>query len=200
MQSSGGVERFLAHIVFVGLPGSGKSTLVARLLNLKGIDEMLKISGSTGVMDGIITVDVAEDESFLHAANVYGNCVWQKVDFGLSCLRQMGIGCFVGLRKSPEDLITTSSLKASEASALEEIPVSMENLQSQNGSIHVNVEDEKAADICSSPSIKSPVQVAVQSPGDVMATIHRLLKKEGFASVRPFLENKSSLYLSDTGE
>ena len=64
MQQSGFVDRFLASIVFVGLPGSGKTTLIARLLKLEGVDEMLKASGSTGVMDGIIAVDIARRPTF----------------------------------------------------------------------------------------------------------------------------------------
>ena len=116
LQRSGAVNRFLANIVFVGLPGSGKSTLIARLLNLKGVDEMLKAHGSTGVMDGIITVDVAEDKASMHAANIGKNCEWHKVEFGVSCLRQMGIGCFV-LKQAPEDHAHASPPEAADSAA-----------------------------------------------------------------------------------
>ena len=116
MQQSGAVNRFLASIVFVGLPGSGKTTLIARLLKLKGVEEMLKASGSTGVMDGIIAVDIAEDQLSMHAANVGENCEWRKVEFGISCLQQMGIGGFVmqpsqddGANSFPEDIVKHSS-------------------------------------------------------------------------------------------
>jgi len=95
MKKFGGpIERYLAHLVFLGLPASGKTTLIARLLDLKDI---LIDCPSTGVMNSIITVDVMEDLSTLHAANVEAGSTitWREVDMALSCLRQMGVQCFV---------------------------------------------------------------------------------------------------------
>ena len=191
MQQSGAINRFLASIVFVGLPGSGKTTLIARLLKLKGVDEMLKASGSTGVMDGIIAVDIAEDQPSMHAANVGENCEWQKVEFGISTLRQMGIECFVvqstrdDRGKNPEDSSPPERPHVAEATTVG-IKTQNKNTQSPKRSRHQK------------PSIpeSKPTKHSAQS---VMATIQRVLSKEGFAAVRPYLENKSTLYLSDTG-
>ena len=88
--------------MFVGLPGSGKTTLIGRFLNLKEVEEMLKACASTGIVGGIIRVDVTEIEASMHAANIVRNCEWQKMEFGFSCLTQMGIGCYV-VKQAPED-------------------------------------------------------------------------------------------------
>lgn len=164
LQNSGAINRFLAHLVFVGLPGSGKTTLIARLLNLEEVEEMLKACASTGIMDGIITVNLKEDKASLHAANIDEiNCNWQKVEFSLSCLRQMGVKHFA----------TTKS----------------------NAPKSKNTEASK-------PQLTSSHDLdigAMQPPEFKMADIENVLKKEGFPAVRPFLDNKSTLYLSDTG-
>ena len=206
LQRSGAVNRFLANIVFVGLPGSGKSTLIARLLNLKGVDEMLKAHGSTGVMDGIITVDVAEDKASMHAANIGQNCEWHKVEFGVSCLRQMGIGCFV-LKQAPEDHAHASPPEATDSAAAAPVnkgrPKSPKESRGGDQKSHdpENGGDQKSHDLVKTAAKQPKVkQMAKQSPENIMATIQRLLRKKGFSAVRPFLNNKSSLYLSDTGE
>ncbi len=192
LQNSGAVNRFLAHIVFVGLPGSGKTTLIARLLNLKGVDEMLKASGSTGIMDGIVTVDVTEDEASMHAANIIGkNCKWQGVEFGLSCVRQMGMKYFV-VKQTPEDHTHASPPEATDSEAA---PLSKGSLESP---------PTKLTPVKQMAAKQTAVkQAAKQSPPNVMATVQKLLqkllRKEGFSAVRLFLDNKTSLYLSDTG-
>ncbi len=162
--------------MFVGPPGSGKSTLIARLLNLKEVEDMLRACGSTGIMDGIITVDVTEDEASVHAANIGKNCDWHEVEFGLSCLRQMGIQCFI-LEQVPEDPLD------SEATSGSPKPPKTSHFKSQ-----------ATRKVGARRKVK-----AKWSPGDVMATILKLLRERGFSAIRPFLEKKTSLYLSDTG-
>ncbi len=213
LQRSGAVNRFLANIVFVGLPGSGKSTLIARLLNLKGVDEMLKASGPTGVMNGIITVDVTEDEASMHAANIGESCEWQKVEFGLSCLRQMGMKCFV-LKQAPENQACASPPDATDSEAA---PVSKGSLKSPKkgcgdkkkfklGKTPVKETVAKRTAEKQTPAKQTaekqrPARPSVeQTPVNVMATVQNLLRKEGFSAVCLFLDKNTSLYLSDTGE
>ena len=118
LQNSGAIYRFLAHIVFVGLPGSGKSTLIARLLNHKNkLEKMLEECESTGIMDGIITVDIAEDKASMHAAASIGKSYdWKQVKFELSCLRQMGEGSFVIKQATAEDQLGASLADSSSES------------------------------------------------------------------------------------
>lgn len=189
LQRSGCVNRFLANIVFVGLPGSGKTTLIARLLNLKGIDEMLKAGGSTGLMDDIITVNVTEDASSLHATGIGKNYEWQKVEFGISLLRQMGIGCFV-MKDSPESLISTNP---QEASTSDFTPMSTVKLGASNSVSHTRDALMKEAKV----GIKFPATTEKEVE---VTPIRRIIQRHNFSKVQPFLNNKSSLYISDTGK
>ncbi len=208
LKRSGAVNRFLANIVFVGLPGSGKSTLIARLLNLKGVDEMLKASGSTGVMDGIITVDVAEDEASMHAANIGKNCEWHKVEFGLSCLRQMGEQFFV-FKLITEEQARAKSPSPDAGPVSEEIgEKSLESPEKSDGNGQESHSLEKATAkptvvkqlaAKQKPAKQSMKQTVRQPPRSIMEAIRKELLMNGFSAVRPFLNNKSSLYLSDTG-
>ena len=162
IKRSGSIDRLLAHLVFVGLPGSGKSTLIARLLKLPEIEKLLKASPSTGVMNGIIAVDVVDDTASMHAANIGNNGDWNTVEFSISCLRQMGVKCFVSFEDN-EDV-----------------------------SDHVGPSDSSMK--CSNSKGSS------QQTSTTLAYIRKIQKKEGeFKSIRPFLDNKISLYLSDTG-
>ena len=81
----------------MGLPGSGKTTLIYRLLGLKEAEEMCKACASTGVVSGIITVEVtvAEDEASLHPITVGQGCKWEKADYRRSCWLQMDEDSFV---------------------------------------------------------------------------------------------------------
>ena len=165
IKRSGSIDRLLAHLVFVGLPGSGKSTLIARLLKLPQIEKLLKASPSTGVMNGIIAVDVVDDKASMHAANIGNNEDWNTVEFGISCLRQMGVKCFVTFEDGES---VGDPQRPSKSPA-----------KCNNGS--------------GSSRRDSP-------PPSTLANVRKILKKEGkFTSIRPFLENRISLYLSDTG-
>ena len=195
MQQSGAVNGFfLANVVFVGLPGSGKTTLIARLLKLEGVDEMLKASESTGVMDGIIAVDIAEDQPSMHAANVGENCEWQKVEFGISTLRQMGIGCFVMQSSENNDssLISTINLLPEDSVPLRSPERPHVRKATPVGKKTISPKSPRHQ----KPESK-PTKHSAQS---VVATIQRVLSKEGFAAVHPYLQNKATLYLTDTGK
>ena len=177
IQNSGSVDRFLAHLVFVGLPGSGKSTLIARLLNLVGIKEMLNANDSNGVMNGVITVDVAKDGASLHPASTMGDsCEWQKADFKISCFRQMGSKCLVLTKRNLAPSDNEPSRKRSKTS----------QKKSGRGS-----GKQVGADVMA--HVDTSVSEASR------ARMLDLLEKEDFSDIRPFLDNKFSLYLSDTG-
>ncbi len=178
------------------------------------MEDKLRTGESTGIMNGIITVDVAEDVASMHAVNIGKNFEWHRVEFGLSCLRQMGVGCFVP-RQTPEDHTRTCPLDP-EAAPGSEKSFKTESQKSHDlgktatkaklltaAKLSKQVKQLKAKPLAAAKLTKAVKQVkalqqAKRSP-DVMANIRKLLKKEGFSAVRPFLEKKSSLYLSDTG-
>ena len=71
------IDRKLANFMFVGPTGSGKSSLMARLLKRVAKE----ISLSTGVCDPVVIVDVN-----FHSATAVE---WEEVEYDLSLLRQM---------------------------------------------------------------------------------------------------------------
>ena len=87
-RESGIVMRRIANLIFVGLPGSGKSSLIANLLGILKIKDLMQASPSTNVMNGIITVDISADTSRLHVANVEDECIWSEVEYPCSPLPQ----------------------------------------------------------------------------------------------------------------
>ena len=211
LRISGAIDRFLAHLVFLGLPASGKSTLIARLLDLEGVDEMLRASESTGVMDDVIAVNIAEDEASMHAANIdEKNYSWERVEFELSCLRQMGIKFFVHSFvpevTDPDPEVTNPELKTAPLPKKKHIEgqdaSDLETSHSLSPEV-VDIEDDpETVPLLKKGHVRGRSVsnlAAKQSQVDVMGIIQSLVRKKRFSSVRPFLENKSSLYLSDTG-
>ena len=161
---------------------------------------MLKANASTGVMDGIITVDVGEDELALHAADIGENCEWHKVELGLSCLRQMGVHGITPKQASDEsgafsnhsDAATPEATvpKATSASKKDPgTPIKRKWWRPRSHNAVVRESSRKVAE-----------EATRQLPIHIMTTIQNLLRKRGFSAVRPYLEKKSSLYLSDTGK
>ena len=65
IKKSGLIKRKLVHSVFLGSPGSGKSSLITRLVR----KELKDFYPSTGVCEPVIIVDVGiEDSSAKHAS------------------------------------------------------------------------------------------------------------------------------------
>ncbi len=170
MQESGSIKRNSAHMVLVGLPETGKSSLLARVIKLGDKKRKVKSSGvSTGVIDGVVTVDVhvGKDGATLHAANIDEHNNWEEVEFEVSFLRQMGREYYV-VAKSP-DIVQPH--------------------RGSNRSINLGVGEKDGSDCLMSLGGKRKR----------MALIRKLLKKKGFEAVRSHFGNKFSLYLSDTG-
>ena len=88
---NGTIDRKLANFMFVGPTGSGKSSLMARLLKRA----RKEISLSTGVCDPVVIVDVN-----FHSATAIDSDAWEEIDYDLSLLRQMNPENFVS---SPPD-------------------------------------------------------------------------------------------------
>ena len=193
VDKSGLINRFLGHLVFVGLPGSGKSTLIARLLKLKGVEKMLKACASTGVMDSIITVNVADDEASMYPVNIIDGCEWERVEYGISCLRQMGVECFILADQSQQHHGGTTS---SETQQGVQNRGQERNLQDSSGRQSQKVSQENVSDVQHDDN--TPKQ-QLKAGSLSLENIRSLLKEKGFSAVGPFLNNKCTLYLSDTG-
>ena len=172
--------------MFVGLPGSGKSTLIARLLKRLGIEQMLKANDSTGVMNGVITVDVGKDKASMYPANTI-NCEWKEADFKISCFRQMGAKCLVLTKKDQSHSDPPKSVGI--GSGQKRSKKSQRKSGRKQKQVHVSAHARNMEHVA------TPVQNMMPKANRVLGSF----KSEDFSGIRPFLDNKFSLYLSDTG-
>ena len=80
------ISRKLAHGIFVGPTGSGKSSLMDRLLGRP----RKQFSSSTGVAEPVVVVDVSMDNpSTFHSVTVIDKGTWKETDCSESFIRQM---------------------------------------------------------------------------------------------------------------
>ena len=79
------LSRKLAHGIFVGPPGSGKSSLMDRLLGRRR-----RLSTSTGVAEQIVVVHVDESNpSTFHSITLLDGDKWEEIDYNLSLFHQI---------------------------------------------------------------------------------------------------------------
>jgi GTPase SAR1 family protein len=80
------VERKLANCMLVGPTGSGKSSLMIRLLKR----HREEVSRSTGVCDATAVVDInVTNPSTFHSVTITDPNTWEEVDYGVSLVRQI---------------------------------------------------------------------------------------------------------------
>ena len=79
------IERKMANIILKGLPETGKSTLLNRLLNRP----FEHISSSTGLSDGIVVVDIKPTSTLTSATTASNNNSWEVTDFDTSMYSQL---------------------------------------------------------------------------------------------------------------
>ena len=185
----GKIKRKLAHSMFVGPTGSGKSSLMYRLLKRA----RKKLSLSTGISDPIIIVDIDVDNpSTFHSITVINPNTWEEVEYDVSLVSQM----------NPVS-VTTSSLKVKPklASPSDEIPEDSEMPSSstpQSSSAVPSSEEISENAIKGKPT---PADSTTNlSDSEVREVIFSAIAKcGGFEGFRAFLTKSASLYLRDTG-
>ncbi len=164
------IKRKLAHFTFLGPNGSGKTSLMNRLLGRV----MKEFSSSTGVCDPLVVVDITvPNPTTYHSATMGDSDTWEVIDFEVSFLGQMG-----------KDSIIIPS---------KDIPTSEPVLPEVNPShdAHAPVPSPQV-----SPRERAPRRVPVLSFKESVASI---IKKHGFNPIKNHLKKSSSLYLRDTG-
>ena len=81
------IKRIIAHIMMIGFPGTGKTSLMDKLLGISR-----KVYTSTGVCGSVVVVDVSiNDPTSLKAAVVlnFEDSTWQRVECKDSFLIQL---------------------------------------------------------------------------------------------------------------
>ena len=80
------IGRKHAHSVFIGPPGTGKSSMMDRLL----LRKRKAFSSSTGISECVVVVDIdIDDLSSFRVATVTNPEVWEETDYDVSLVKQM---------------------------------------------------------------------------------------------------------------
>ena len=166
------ISRKLAHGMLVGPTGSGKSSLMDRLLGRK----RKGFSPSTGIAEPVVVVDVDSNPSTFHSVTVLEGDEgevegdeWNEVECDESLVRQMGKG-------SIKSTSQPSTVPASTPTA------------SLPGEV-----DQHDAEI---PTLAQRYKSLLRRH----SMIRKLVKKcGGYKKLRRFLKKSFSLYLRDTG-
>ena len=179
---SGKIDRKLAHSMFIGPTGSGKSSLMDRLLGRK----RKKFSASTGVCDTIVIVDITvTNPSTFHPVTILEGDTWEAIECDVSYVRQLGQES-VNVENPPQ--------KPTEKSAHTRASARPDPAR-KVGSVRVAKPHSKRKDAPASlPKQKLKVDTIISSEN-----INSVIKKYGFRKVKKYLKKTCSLYLRDTG-
>ena len=186
----GKIKRKLAHSMFVGPTGSGKSSLMYRLLKRA----RKKLSLSTGISYPIIIVDIDVDNpSTFHSVTVINPNTWEEVEYDVSLVSQM----------NPVSVTTSSpEVKPELVSPSDEIPEDSE-MPSSSGNLTTPQSPSavSSAEESSEIAIDGPADsITNLSDGEISEVIFSAIAKcGGFEGFRAFLTKSASLYLRDTG-
>ena len=172
------VSRKLAHGMLVGPTGSGKTSLMDRLLRRP----RRKFSISTGVSEPVVVVNIdIENPSTFHSVTVLDQNTWTEVEYNISVFRQMD----EGVDTSQADNTTTSPLPMPETAP--------DTSPSPQQSIPNTDKTELASPLPTTISAKSTVPPTTE-------IVHRVIKDfGGYKKFQRFLKKSFFLYLRDTG-
>ena len=185
------INRRLAHSIVIGPPGSGKSSLIDRLL--KRLRRM--IAKSTGVCNSVIIVDIDEiNPCNLYAATGLDTETWKEVDYEVSIVNQLG-------EKSDEKPISTEH---AEHDQWKDQLTSVKKPSQQSRKVKSKIlkkiltwPKKKSPQKATSPLPPKKQAVAVFSMSAEKVTF--IIEKYGFETFKNYFQKTFSLYLRDTG-
>ena len=163
------IKRKLAHGILVGAPGSGKSSLMDRLLHRP----RKQFSPSTGVSESVVVIDVdMSHPSTFHSVSVLNSETWKEVEYQDSLVRQIG-----------EETTTTSIQPFANKLKRDIGPTSTPTVNSDIDITTATVEPSAHID-------RREVRKIINQLFNKMVATKNLKK---------FLKNSCTLYLRDTG-
>ena len=191
INKSGDIERKLVHSVFLGSPGSGKSSLITRLVRKVPKD----FSPSTGVCEPVIIVDVGiEDSSATHASVtvLLKAGEWSEAEFEVSVVRQMNKESITITPKT----MTPRTVPPPAPSTVPLQPVTSPHVShfttpcQTSGSVTLEMLTSDKADLSRRQLLPPP---------KLIHNISSIISKYGYDRVQKYLKNSFSIYLTDTG-
>ena len=169
------IKRQLAHGILVGPPGSGKSSLMDRLLRRP----RKQFSPSTGVSESVVVIDVdMSHPSTFHSVSVLNSDTWNEVEYQDSVVRQIG-----------EETTTTPA------------QLSAANLETDIRPFTTpTVNRPVALQVPTDITTATTEPAATIDHRKVRKIIKSVIKENGgYKKFKKFLKNSFSLYLRDTG-
>ena len=194
MKIKGILEHTLAHGVFVGPAGSGKSSLMSRL-----VGEMpSSTSPSTGVANRVVQVEVRKSSSIaVSVLNAFSNSTWLKILYDEEAIRFMSH--VTSYRTNQE---TTSTLMdqanplpvtTTSGDCSTQVPTTIAStLSTQNDTVSPSLGSQNVTEAHTTLSFPS----GYVAP---MRVFKNALRQGRLKELRQHFENSWSLYLTDTG-
>ena len=178
---SGKISRKLAHSIIIGPPGSGKSSLIDRLL--KRLRK--KFSKSTGVCNSVIVVDIDEiNPSVLCSATGMDSKTWKEVDYEVSILSQLG----GQIKETPPQYVPKIDERPMPQPPEEKMP------QRKVSANAIPTQEMPAIQGATYTSSKTTAVLTMSKE-----SVHSIIKKYGFETFKNYLLKTFSLYIRDTG-
>ena len=199
--NQGEITRKLAHSIFIGPPGSGKSSLIYFLLNGKPKEGF---SPSTGACEYIIVdIKIADSLSVLHPVTMsMDSDAWNEVaDYELSLLLQM---TQKSLPTSDEHKLEAESSESSDEDITPESEhvVDLQPQLTDPSPISLNLTPQNQSSTAAS---SNPLSTSEEEPISIAAVemfkrinIHDIIKNK-YGTIKNYLQRTSSLYMRDTG-
>ena len=208
INKSGAIKRKLVHSVFLGSPGSGKSSLITRLVR----KELKDFSPSTGVCEPVVIVDVGiEDSSATHASVtvLLQAGEWSEAEFEVSVVRQMNKESITITPKTmtpkavPPPAPSTASESASPVQTSTTTIAPPQPISSSLVSQSANpcqTSGSATSEMLTSDGVDlSRRQLLQPPPPPSIQNISSVIRKYGYSRVQRYLKNSYSIYLTDTG-
>ena len=188
INKSGVIKRKLVHSVFLGSPGSGKSSLITRLVRKVPKD----FSPSTGVCEPVIIVDVGiEDSSATHASVtvLLQAGEWSEAEFEVSVVRQMNKESITIIPKT----ITSRTMPSPASSTVPLQPVTSPHAS------HLTAPYQTSGSVTSEMLTSDKADLSRRQLLPPLKLISSVINKYGYNRVQRYLRNSFSIYLTDTG-